>query len=131
MKDKLIEASSCAGELVDKGEEWARNKADDVRGYVGQAQPWIDSADNILNKMSGPKMASGPGMNGGNRSSKPVLQIHTEGHGIGSRYNRGKLGIPEEDRNRRNERMNEFHRQTAQQRSDDLANRRTFNLQYM
>ena len=53
MKDKLKEASSGAGELVDKGEEWARQKADTVQGYANQARPWIDAADNIADKMEG------------------------------------------------------------------------------
>ena len=58
VKDKLKEASSSAGDLIDQGEEWALNKADQAQGYVNQAKPWIDFADNIT-RSSGPTSKSG------------------------------------------------------------------------
>ena len=58
VKDKLKEASSSAGDLIDQGEEWALNKADQAQGYVNQAKPWIDFADNIT-RSSGPVSNSG------------------------------------------------------------------------
>jgi len=45
VKDKLKEASSGAGDLVDKGEKWGKEKAEDVRGYTQQTKPYIDKAD--------------------------------------------------------------------------------------
>jgi hypothetical protein len=45
VKDKMKEASSGAGDLVDKGEKWGKEKAEDVRGYVQQTKPYRDKAE--------------------------------------------------------------------------------------
>ena len=56
VKDKLKEASSGAGDLVNRGERYARDRADQVVGYAQQTKPYIDQAgryvyavDNIPN----------------------------------------------------------------------------------
>ena len=56
VKDKLKEASGEASNLVNRGERYAREKADLVSGYAVQTKPYIDQAgryvhaiDNIPN----------------------------------------------------------------------------------
>ena len=56
VKDKLKEASGEASNLVNRGERYAKEKADQVVGYVHQTKPYINQAgqyvhaiDNIPN----------------------------------------------------------------------------------
>ena len=49
VKRKLKEASGEASDLVNRGERYAREKADQVSGYVVQTKPYIDQAGRYVN----------------------------------------------------------------------------------
>ena len=51
LKDKLKEASSGAGELVDKGRQLADRGGEAIMGGVNQTKPWLDFAGKVTNRL--------------------------------------------------------------------------------
>ena len=51
IKDKIKEASSGAGELVDRGKQLADKGGQAIVGGVNQTKPWLDFAGKVVNRL--------------------------------------------------------------------------------